>query len=116
MFIADNADARRGPYSDANASHRVTYSPFHPDASLCGTCHDVSNPVYQAIKDGNGNYLGYTPNTFDQPSPSFVPYDMFPIERTYSEWLKSAYNTPGGISGTYFGGNKTFVSPVRIAT
>lgn len=110
MFIADNADARRGPYSDANASHSVTYSPFHPDAALCGTCHDVSNPVYQAIKDGNGNYLGYTPNNFDQPSPSFVPYDMFPIERTYSEWLKSAYNTPGGISGTYFGGNKTFVA------
>jgi len=110
MFIADNADARRGPYSDANASHSVTYSPFHPDAALCGTCHDVSNPVYSAIKDGNGNYLGYTPNSFNQQSPSFVPYDMFPIERTYSEWLKSAYNTPGGISGTYFGGNKTFVS------
>jgi PKD repeat protein len=110
MFVADAADARRGPYSDANASHSATYSPFHPDASLCGTCHDVSNPVYQAIKDGNGNYLGYTPNTFDQPSPSFVPYDMFPIERTYSEWLKSAYNSPGGISGTYFGGNKTFVA------
>jgi|GEM_PF-1167406 len=110
MYVADNADARRGPYSNAVASHSVMYSPFHLDAAICGTCHDVSNPVYNTVRDPQGNILGYTPNAFDQPPPSFNPYDQFPIERTYSEWLMSQYNTPGGISGTWFGGNKPYVS------
>lgn len=110
MYVADNADARRGPFIDAAANHSFIYSPFHSDASLCGTCHDVSNPVYNAVRDGSGNIIDYTPNPFDQPPPSFSPYDQFPIERTYSEWLMSQYNTPGGISGTWFGGNKPFVS------
>jgi hypothetical protein len=46
----------------------------------------------------------------DQPAPDFNPYTMFPVERTYSEWKMSSYNTPGGVSGTVFGGNKSFVS------
>jgi hypothetical protein len=33
-----------------------------------------------------------------------------PIERTYSEWLLSDYNTAAGIYAPEFGGNKTFVS------
>jgi hypothetical protein len=63
-----------------------------------------------AIRDANGNITGYEPNEFDAPAPNFSPYEMFPIERTYSEWLMSAYNSPDGITGTYFGGNKSFVS------
>jgi hypothetical protein len=36
---------------------------------------------------------------------------MFPVERTYSEWKMSAYNTtPGGIPSDVFGGNKANVS------
>ncbi|MCD4734639.1 MAG: cytochrome c family protein [Bacteroidales bacterium] len=110
MYVNDDIDHRRGPYYDPQANHAVPYSPFHPDAAFCGTCHDVSNPVYQAVKDANGNYLGYTPNNFDEPAPDFSPYEMFPVERTYSEWLMSEYNTPGGVDSTYFGGNKPYVS------
>jgi hypothetical protein len=105
MYIADANNAKRGPFADAEARHQFFYSPFHRDASLCGTCHDVSNPVY--TKDSNGNYV---PNTFDQASPSFDPYTMFPIERTFSEWKMSAYNSPGGVYAPQFGGNKTYVS------
>ena len=110
MYVCDNNDNRRGPYYNAPATHSVYYSPFHPDAAICGTCHDVSNPVYQTVRDASGNITGYEPGSFNVQAANFSPYEMFPIERTFSEWLMSAYNTPGGITGTYFGGNKTFVS------
>ncbi len=110
MFICDDLDHRRGPFFDPQANHVVAYSPFHFEAALCGTCHDVSNPVFDTICDGAGNIIGYTPNDFDTPAGNFSPYAMFPIERTYSEWLMSEYNSPGGVTGTYFGGNKDFVS------
>lgn len=110
MYVVDNNDNRRGPYYNTPATHVAPYSPFHPDANLCGTCHDVSNPVYQTVRDGNGNITGYEPNEWNTPAPNFNTYEMFPIERTFSEWKMSAYNAPGGITGTYFGGNKSFVS------
>ncbi len=105
MYIADANNAKRGPFTDAAARHQLFYSPFHQDANLCGTCHDVSNPVY--TKDASGNYL---PNSFDQPAQDFNPYSMFPIERTFSEWKMSAYNTPAGVYAPQFGGNKMYVS------
>jgi hypothetical protein len=110
MYVCENLDNRRGPYFEAPATHGVNYSPFHKDAALCGTCHDVSNPVYYTVRDASGNITGYEPGSFNAPPANFSPYEMFPIERTFSEWLMSAYNTPGGVTGTWFGGNKTFVS------
>ena len=105
MYVADANNAKRGPFTDAEARHQFFYSPFHRDASLCGTCHDVSNPVY--TKDALGNYL---PNSFGAQAPSFDPFTMFPIERTFSEWSMSAYNSPTGIYAPQFGGNKAYVS------
>ncbi|MCB2218862.1 MAG: hypothetical protein KQI35_00600 [Bacteroidetes bacterium] len=110
MYICDDLDNRRGPFYDPQANHETPYSPYHSESQICGTCHDVSNPVYEVVKDINGNIIGYTPNAFDTPAADFSPYSMFPIERTYSEWLMSEYNTPGGVTGTTFGGNKVFVS------
>lgn len=105
MYVADSDNAKRGPFDDAAAKHQVFYSPFHSDSSLCGTCHDVSNPAY--TDDGTGNYL---PNSFDQPAPDFDPYTMFPVERTFSEWKMSDYNTLQGVYAPQFGGNKDTVS------
>jgi hypothetical protein len=105
MYVADANNAKRGPFTDAEARHQFFYSPFHRDASLCGTCHDVSNPVY--YKDATGAYL---PNSFGAQAPDFDPYTMFPIERTFSEWKMSAYNSPNGIYAPQFGGNKAYVS------
>ncbi len=110
MYVCDNNDNRRGPYFDPPANHATPYSPYHKGSELCGTCHDVSNPVYQTVRDENGDIIDYTPNAFDTPAADFHTHEMFPIERTYSEWKVSAYNTPGGVTGTYFGGNKSFVS------
>jgi PKD repeat protein len=105
MYICDANNAKRGPFVDAAARHQMYYSPFHKEAALCGTCHDVSNPAF--VKDANGKYV---PNDFDAPAPDFNPYTMFPIERTYSEWLMSAYNSDSGIVSDDFGGNKVRVS------
>lgn len=90
MYIADANNAKRGPFTDAAARHQVFYSPFHRDAALCGTCHDVSNPAFSRTQ------AGYSPNDFGQPAPSFSQYQMFPLERTFSEWRVSAYGRPGG--------------------
>ena len=102
MYIIDNNDVRRGPYNSSEISppHSFYYSPFTKESGICGTCHDVSNPVFE--RDSNGNYA---PNSFDAPADSFNPYDMFPVERTYSEWKVSAYNTPEGVYAPQFGGN-----------
>lgn len=105
MYVVDSNNTKRGPFSDPFAQHGSYYSPFHLDAALCGTCHDVSNPVLSKQPDGT-----YAPNAMNTPAPSSDPYTHFPVERTYSEWLKSAYNTPTGIYAPQFGGNKTYVS------
>jgi hypothetical protein len=105
MYIADDNNAKRGPFIDAAAKHQMLYSPFHQDANLCGTCHDVSNPVYTRNESGK-----YVPNAFNEPAPDFDLRTMFPIERTFSEWQVSDYNTPSGVYAPQFGGNKDYVS------
>lgn len=114
-LIVDTADYRRGPFDvvtdnglDPHVASAVALdtlvSPYHQDAALCGSCHDISNPVF----------------TWDEMSQSYVLNDvnepftdttaMFPIERTYSEWQLSAFNTPQGVILPQFGGNKSSVS------
>lgn len=100
-YVADPAQSRRGPYSDAIAQHPVTASPFHRSADLCGTCHDVSNPVYvKGTNDGE-----YVPSGFDARHPDLMITNMFPIERTYSEWKRSEYASTG-VYAPQFAGNK----------
>ncbi|MBN2104879.1 hypothetical protein JW835_12635 [bacterium] len=105
MFINSDEGAKRGPFVDAVARHQMYYSPLHQTSDLCGTCHDVSNPVYERTVLNT-----YVPNDFDSMASNFDPYTMFPVERTYSEWLKSAYNSPEGVYAPQFGGNKAYVS------
>ena len=109
MFAADSDPTRRGPRTDANPPHDLRYSPFHRDAAMCGTCHDVSNPVFSKQTDGNGNFY-YTLNTLNTVPPSNSPYDLFPVERTYSEWTMSSYNSTQGVYAPAMGGNKQYVS------
>jgi len=108
-YVADSNNAKRAPFTDAAAKHQVFYSPFHHDAALCGTCHDVSNPVFSRQGDGS-----YTPNSFGQRADfdngDFDPARMFPVERTYSEWRMSAFAAGGIDMGGRFGGNSRVVS------
>ncbi|MDX2197475.1 MAG: Ig-like domain-containing protein [Phycisphaerae bacterium] len=105
MYVTDPNATRRGPYSDASFAHATVVSPFHREAAFCGTCHDVSNPVFQ--RDVNGNYV---PNALDAPTTAFGSHQLGAVERTYSEWLNSAYNSPTGVYAPALGGNRDYVS------
>lgn len=109
MYVADSNNAKRGPFTDAAARHQMHYSPFHQDAALCGTCHDVSNPAMSRQADGT-----FAPNTLGQPAAfdngDFDPAKMFPVERTFSEWKMSAFANGGVDMQGRFGGNKRVVS------
>lgn len=105
MFVVDPTGARRGPFVDAISGHPILVSPFHREAALCGSCHDVSNTAFQ--NDGSGNFL---PNSFDAASPTYSAHNLMPIERTYSEWFYSEYNTQQGVYAPAFGGNKDYVA------
>ncbi|MCK6482894.1 MAG: hypothetical protein L6R00_02010 [Phycisphaerae bacterium] len=105
MFVVDPTGTRRGPFSDATLGHPILVSPFHREAALCGTCHDVSNPAFE--RDANGNY---PPAPLDAPATDTSAHSLMPIERTYSEWFHSAYNSPGGVFAPQFGGNRTHVA------
>jgi hypothetical protein len=105
MYVVDpDAAARRGPFVDATSGHAILVSPFHREAAFCGTCHNVSNPAFSRDVDGS-----FVPNALDTPAPSFSPDSIMAVERTYSEWFFSEYNTPGGVYAPQFGGNKDFV-------
>ena len=102
MYVAHDANAKRGPFVDAAAKHQMFYSPFHSESDICGTCHDVSNPYF----DAEGNIAS---GGIDKGKDAFKTSNMLPVERTFSEWKVSEYATIG-VSGTPFGGNKETVS------
>ncbi|PRQ04633.1 hypothetical protein ENSA5_06380 [Enhygromyxa salina] len=82
--LVDGQPPRRGPwdYSDPNGPelppHPIIQDlDFLPSSRMCGTCHDVST--------GRGR-------VDDQGASMGVPFNE---QRTYSEWLGSAYAQPG---------------------
>ncbi|MEM9372917.1 MAG: GC-type dockerin domain-anchored protein [Planctomycetota bacterium] len=106
-FVMDPLDRRRGPFDMGPDFfyHEWLQSPFHQDSAMCATCHDVSNPVYTRQPDGS-----YALNALNTPHPTQDKHDMFPVERTYSEWLMSDFATAPIDMGGRFGGNKLEVS------
>jgi len=106
QYIVDPLDVRRGPF-DLGPSfpyHDWKQSPFHRESFLCATCHDVSNPAL--TRQLNGDYVA---NALNTPHPTHLPFDEFPIERTYSEWSKSQFAKAPVELGGRFGGNITAV-------
>jgi len=101
MFVVDPNSLTRGPFTNAAAPHAFLGSSFHRSAAFCGTCHDVSNPAF--TKDGNGIYQ---PNSFNTTSGVYSAHSLGPVERTYSEWLNSAYNSSNGVHAPLLAGNK----------
>jgi MYXO-CTERM domain-containing protein len=94
-FVSPSAE-RRGPFADAVAIHGVRYSRYHKSRFFCGTCHDVSNAVlanlsFAGTPPGDGNTV--LPSE-EQPASSYGH-----IERTFSEFMLSAYARDGGAIG-----------------
>ena len=102
--VSDPDDVRRGPFDDVPQNmHGVPIipSPFHRKSELCATCHDLGNPVFERQPDGT-----YAIGDLDAEHPTQNPHDMFPEQRTYSEWLNSQFANGGVLyPDGRFGGN-----------
>lgn len=72
---------------------------------MCATCHDVSNPLLEEQPDGT-----FQLGSLDSAHPTAMKQDMFPVERTFSEWAASVYAQDAIETGGRFGGDKTAVS------
>jgi hypothetical protein len=99
QYVIDPDTRRRGPFDDAVAPHPALASTFHASSDFCGTCHDVSNPVFERVAGAD-----YAPGPLDHPADSISSLTLFPLERTYSEWKNSAF--PAGVFAPEFAGSK----------
>jgi len=102
MYVLWGGSEKLGPFDDANPPHAKLTSGFHRDAALCGTCHDVSNPVVGDLAPNNGSSTPLTPGTFSGVPGAAVagkaafnnfPYLYGVVERTFSEHQASAFAT-----------------------
>ena len=111
QYVIDPQDRRRGPFGDLPSYpdnfpyHDWRESPYHRASLLCGTCHDVSNPVLERQMDNS-----YAVGTLGLPHATQDKHDMFPEQRTFTEWALSDFAAGPIEMGGRFGGNKTAVS------
>ncbi len=108
MIILDQLDRRRGPFNLANdfSYHSAYQTDFlgqrmnaWKEASLCGSCHNVDNPILSWDAARNQ----YWPNQIDTPAEDFSKGALFPIERTFDEWAASDFADQGVVSSTFGG-------------
>jgi len=94
-YIAGSAQ-KRASFQDAGAKHSFLYSRFHKSRYFCSSCHDVSNPALAnlALKD-----LAPGDKTTVLPSEKDPASSYFHVERTFSEFMLSAYGQQGGADG-----------------
>jgi hypothetical protein len=111
MMVVDPEDRLRGPFdvaadlgNDPHVPDRSTLvSPFHASGEICGTCHNLRNPLFTK-NDMTGEW---ELNTMDSASPD--PTKGFPEQSTFDEWAASEYAS-AGVTAPQFGANKTVVS------
>jgi hypothetical protein len=68
---------------------------------MCGTCHNVVNPVLS----WDENRQQFWPNEMNTRAQSFNQDQLFPVETTYDEWLASDFAS-GGVVVPYVRTNK----------
>ena len=93
-FVSPNGQ-KRASFADANARHQTFYSRFHKSKYMCATCHDVSNPILANLI----NNMGEDPNappTLPLETETSSAFSYFHVERTFSEFMVSAYGQQGG--------------------
>ena len=105
--IVDPNDNRRGPFSfDLALPYHTAYQTDFlgqsgdpvAEARLCGTCHNVDNPALSWDPEKEE----YLPNASGAAAPELE--GLFPIERTFDEWLYSEY-AQGGVYAPEFAGD-----------
>jgi len=92
-FVDTDPNRKRAGFADAPATHEKLYGRFHKSKYYCGTCHDVSNPAL-----ANQGLSGLPDQSGGQHliSEQYPASRYFHIERTFSEFMLSAYAQPGG--------------------
>ena len=103
MQVLAGNSTRYGPYNDAFAAgHAWDQSLFHRSPEICGTCHEVSNPVTGDLAANNGALTPLASGQFSAISNGPVankaafknpPYKYGIVERTYSELKSSALSS-----------------------
>lgn len=103
QYVAtDSSTTKLGPYRDANpprGAHAAAQSLYHRSPELCGTCHDVSNPVTGDLASNNGAQVDLDYNgglgspLTDKVAFNYRPYQFGVVERTYSEFKTSRLGT-----------------------
>jgi len=100
--VAFSNGSKYGPYADAApppAAHNARQSEYHRSPELCGTCHDVSNPVVGDLAHNNGAQVdlhyngGFNSPLGDKVAFKYRPYQYGVVERTYSEHKASRLAT-----------------------
>ena len=92
MFMNTTGNkAKRAPFADANANHEIAYSRYHKSKYFCSTCHDVSNPVLANLGANPTNRL---------PSETQSAFSYAHVERTFSEFMLSAFGQQNGAPGS----------------
>ena len=95
MYVVWPGADRIGPYhTGINPPHSFLGSYFHRSSDLCGTCHDVSNPVTGDLAHNNGAGEPLAPGSYSgapgSPVDGKAAFNNFPhqygvVERTFSE-------------------------------
>jgi hypothetical protein len=85
-FVSANGD-KRASFADAAARHQMLYSRYHKSKFICATCHDVSNPVLANLGADSTQLL---------PTELSAAHSYYHVERTFSEFMLSAYGQQGG--------------------
>lgn len=91
-FVSANPEKRAG-FADAPARHEKLYSRYHKSKYFCGTCHDVSNPVLANL---GLSELPDLSGGSDLITEQYAGAAYFHVERTFSEFMLSAYGRQGG--------------------
>lgn len=99
MQVLAGNNIRYGPYANATPPHPFLQSKFHRSSQVCGTCHDVSNPLVGDLAPGNGAQIPLPAGQFSGVPGAPVsqkaafknpPYMYGIVERTFSEHMSSA--------------------------
>jgi hypothetical protein len=99
QYFVSTGSQKRASFSDAAARHQMLYSRHHKSKYFCSTCHDVSNPILANYLLGgvgaNETRADFGPGRtlWTEENPA---YSYFHVERTFSEFMLSAYGQLGG--------------------
>jgi hypothetical protein len=90
QYFVSPGSEKRASFADADARHQFLYSRYQKSRYFCSSCHDVSNPVLANLAADPTQPL---------PTELNAANSYYHVERTFSEFMLSAYGQQGGAAG-----------------